>query len=161
MPAVIGRRAPPLPSMRVPSRVALALEPQLDRRVIPARVTLDASAPPFAGELREDQHGRRLNCPPGITVLATLRRAWNFVGFTFEPGDAVSPFTNLAVTLRILGSVNGFAANQGLPFALNSTLPASLIGFVIGAPCEVVFFNLTAATTIHGVRASIWGMGEK
>jgi hypothetical protein len=164
MPAVIGRRPPPAPLVRVPSRMAIALQPELDRRVIPARITLDANAPPYAGEIREDQHGTKHDCPPGsFTTLATLRRAWNYVGFAIDPGDALSPFTGLAVTLRVLGSLQGLIANQGLPVAVTDQRTAAYVGFVVGAPCEVVFVNATSgggAVTIHGVRGSIWGMGE-
>jgi hypothetical protein len=166
VPAVIRRVLPAQPRVLVPPRMAMALEPELNRAAIPPRVTLDASAPPFAGELREDQHGFKVDCPPGsFTVLATLRRAWNFVGFSIDPGDAVSPFTDLALTLRTLGSgMNGFVANQGLPTLIGGSGTLSFVGFTIGAPCELIFINATsgeASVTVHGVRGEIWGMGEK
>jgi hypothetical protein len=163
MPAVISRPPRPAPFTRVPSRVALALEPELNRRVIPARITLDANAPPFAGELREDQHGTPVDCPPGsITTLATLRRPWNFVGFSVNQGD-LADRPGCAVTLRVLTrAVNGFVINQGLPAALAGSSPVAFVGLVVGAICEVVFFNETVgpAFTVHGVSAAIWGMGE-
>jgi hypothetical protein len=166
MPAVIRRVVPAQPRVVVPPRMAMALQPELDRSAIPARVTLDANAPPFAGELREDQHGFKVDCPSqSFTVLATLRRAWNYVGFSIDPGDAVSPFTGLALTLRTLGSgMNGFVANQGLPTLIGGSGVLSFVGFIVGAPCELIFVNGTngeGAITIHGVRGEIWGMGEK
>lgn len=167
MPAVIGRGPKPAPFRAAPSRVALAVEPELLRRVIPARVTLDANAPPFAGELRESQHGPRLTCPIGsITVLATLRRAWNFVGFSVDPGDFNGLTPNIAVSLRTLGrSVNGVIVNQALPAVLAAGPGGqSFVGFVVGAPCELVFINESVgegALAIHDVRGEIWGMGEK
>ena len=166
MPAVIGRPPRPAPLRNVPSRVALALQPELDRRIIPARVTLDANAPPYAGELREDQHGPRLDSPPGsLIVLATLRRAWNFVGFAFDPGDTYNGQTGTFLTLRtITRGINGLVQNQGLPVAPAGTDPSSFVGFVVGAACELVFLNQTSgegALTFKNLRGSLWGMGEK
>jgi hypothetical protein len=161
MPAVIGRPPRPAPFVRVPTRLGLALEPELDRRVIPARVTLDANAPPFAGELREDQHGPKVTSPPGSTVvLATLRRAWNYVGFAFEPGDYGGQ-VGFALTLRVMTrSINGIVLNQGLPATPSAGVNTAFVGFVVGAACELVALN-NSELTFHNLRGSIWGMGEK
>lgn len=159
MPAVVGRPPPPTRPALAPRRVALAVQPELDRRVIPARVTLDANAPPFAGELREEQTGSKVDIAPNSFVtLATLRRPWSYIGFAVDQGDAADSAVFEAF-LRTLGrGVNGALAQSAVP--LNSTGSLAFGAFIVGIACELVVFN-GAGPTIHGVRGTIWGMSER
>lgn len=163
MPSIVGPKPPPPPPILVPRRLGLALQPELERRTIPARVTLDTHAQPFAGELREEESGGLIAAiPPGaIVTLATLRRPWNFVGIAFDPGDTPDLADQAAVALRVLTrGVKGYTT----PIAVSGSGPQAVIGIIVGVACELVFFNLTnlgTPVTIHNVRGSIWGMGEK
>lgn len=157
MPAVIRRPPGPARPIVVPSRVGLALRPEELRSVIPPRVTLDANAPPYAGELREEHTGPRIRALPvgAIVTLATLRRAWNYVGFAVDPGDAQA---GLTAALRVLTrGVNGVV----LPgVAIGAGAPQAFLGNILGVECELVLTNGTAFV-VHNARGSIWGMGER
>ncbi len=157
MPAVIGRSPPRAQPRPAPRRVALAVQPELERETIPSRVTLDANAPPFAGELREEQTGRPLVLVAGGTLtLATLRRPWNYVGFACQVG-ALADATGTSLRLRILGrGVNGLTP----PVALVGPGPFAFVGFIVGATCELVIVS-TLGVAVPNVRGAIWGMSER
>lgn len=163
MPSILGPKPPPAPRVLVPRRVGLALQPELERAAIPPRVTLDTHGQPFAGELREEDSGPIIAqiAPGALVTLATLRRPWNFVGIAVDPGDTPDLANQAAVLLRVLvRGVKGLSA----PFVLSGAAPQAFLNIIVGAPCELVFFNLTNLTTpatIHNVRGTIWGMGEK
>lgn len=163
MPSILGPKPPPPPRFVVPRRVGLALQPELERRTIPSRVTLDTHAQPFAGELREEDSGPIIAAiPPGsIVTLATLRRPWNFVGIAVDPGDTPDLANQAVVALRVLTrGVKGISP----PLAISGSGPQAFLNIIVGAACELVFFNLTnlgTPVTIHNVRGTIWGMGEK
>ena len=158
MPAVIGRAPPPTRPRMVPRRVGLALQPELERATIPLRVTLDANAPPYAGELREEHTGPRIKAIPNgaIVILATLRRAWNFVGIAVDPGDAAAPGLTAAVRVLTRG-VNGIIQP---PFAVAIGGPSAFVNLIVGVECELLLSNATGAT-VHGARGTIWGMSEQ
>ena len=164
MPAVVGRPPPPTRPALAPRRVALAVQPELERGTIPSRVTLDSNAPPFAGELREEQttNGRLDVLPGRFVVLATLRRPWNYIGFAVDLGDWGGGAGFIAF-LRTLGrGVNGAIQQTATPLTTTGP-PVAFSGFIVGATCELVVANITEAppTAILGVRGTIWGMGER
>jgi hypothetical protein len=157
VPSIVGRPRFPRQGVRVDERVGVALRPEVLRDVIPARVTLSENATPYAGELREEHTGalvKRLS-PGQQASLATLRRAWNFVGWAVNPGDAgVAQFS---VQLRVLTrGINGYTTAVIVP----PGLPFALVGLVVGAACELVVTNV-GESDVHLCRGSIWGMGEK
>jgi hypothetical protein len=157
MPSIVSRPRFPAQRVVVPERMALALRPEIDRDAIPARVTLATNAPPFAGELREEQcTARPLACANGAqVVLATLRRPWNYVGWAVRPGNAGGP--GLSVQLRILTrGVNGLTA----PVAVAAGLPFAVVGIIMGATCELVVTNATGAP-VTGLVGALWGMSER
>ncbi len=149
----------------VTSRVGKALRPEVFKQGIPDRVTLSEQAPPFAGEIREEQFGRLRNplAPSGSAggqqVLATLRRAWNFVGFSVDPGDSAHGIT---AELRVL--VRGMEAF--LPASLLVIAPGVVtasLAFQVACRCELVVFGEVAdgqASPVNGVRGTIWGMSQ-
>jgi hypothetical protein len=157
MPSIVSRPRFPAQRVVVPERMALALRPEIERSTIPARVTLAQNAPPFAGELREEQcTARPLTCPNGGQItLATLRRPWNYVGWCVRPGDAGG--AGLSVQLRILTrGVNGLTA----PVAVAAGLPFAVTGIIMGATCELVVVNTTGAP-VKGLVGALWGMSER
>jgi hypothetical protein len=137
--------------------MALAMRPEIDRDAIPPRITLAQNAPPFAGELREEQcTSRPLRALVGAQVtLATLRRPWSFVGWAINPGNAVG--AGLSAQLRILTrGVNGLTVAVAVP----AGLPFAVVGLVVGATCELVVTNGTGAP-VKGLVGAIWGMSER
>jgi|SRR5215831_6869491 len=156
MPAVVRGR-PAEQRIVVPRRLGLALEPEIDRAPIPSRVTLSTNAPPFAGEVREEQSNTKpLTIPSGVTAtVATLRRPWNFVGWAVNPGNTIG--VGLVAALRILTrAVNVPTATTAIPAGVG----LAVINQIVGAPCELIVHNGTNST-ITGLRGVIWGMGER
>lgn len=156
---------PPLrdPPVVVPSRVARALRPSVNRDEIPGHVALATNAPPFSGELREEQYGS-FSKGDGLTVLpagasapiVSLRRAWEFIGFIVDPGDAAAP--GLVAQVRVLTrGINGLGAAFPIVAAIG---PQAFANIILGARCELVLTNGTGLP-ILGLRASIWGMGSR
>jgi hypothetical protein len=157
MPSIIDRNRSPAQRVVVPARMALAMKPEIERGVIPSRVTLGQNAPPFAGELREEQcTAKPLTCPNGGQItLATLRRPWNYVGWAVRPGNAGG--AGLSVQLRILTrGVNGLTA----PVAVAAGIPFAVVGIIMGATCELVISNTTGAP-VSGLVGALWGMSER
>ncbi len=144
----------------VPARVAEALDPAgSTRRYIPERVRLGTDAPPFSGELREDD-GKFLRQPLAVGAAASLgmlTRAWNYVGFMIDPGNAAAGGVGLVVQLVV------FAANMRAPLPdILVTLgigPRSFPVQLVGARVELVAINQTVAP-IRNLRGAIWGMSE-
>lgn len=170
MPPVIRPKTREPRRVVVPERVALALEPTIDRRPIPARVTMRGNAPPFAGELREEASSAPLTTAVPVNqlvTLATLRRPWLFVGFVVKVGDAVAavaPRRGLVAFLRIKADrFNGLSQPFVLP--LSATLPLgkqaqAVINVTVGAACELVVLNETD-NPVSGLAGAIWGMGDR
>ena len=165
MPALVRPRGPDDedPLIRVPRRVGLALRPSANREAIPEHVALSTNAPPYSGEVYEQQTGRHSQFTPlavGQTMaIVSLRRAWKIVGFIVDPGDAVDggdPF-HLQVNLRVLTR----GLNGDLPFATVPTGqgPVAFVNLVIGARVELRVRNSTT-NPVFGVKASIWGMSS-
>jgi hypothetical protein len=147
----------PLPTIVVDERTGLALRPEADREDIPNRQTLAADAPPFAGETREAQSGRLLApLPAGASAtIATLRRAWELIGFIVDPGNAGAP--GLTATLNILGrGAQGVIASVVVPNGPSR----AFVGFLVGARAELVVTN-AGATAAAGIVGEIWGMAER
>lgn len=156
MPAVVsGRKG--MPRALAPSRVALAIQPELLRETIPPRVTLDANAVPFAGELREEQESTRAFTIPagGVVVLASLRRPWNFVGFAVHPGNAGAGL--LEATLRV--RTRGFPAILQPAVSVGAGLASAFPAVILGAQADLIVTN-TGGVAAVGVRGAIWGMSE-
>jgi hypothetical protein len=156
VPAVISPWRSPPQRVVVPQRVGLALRPEVHRDVIPARVTLAENAPPYAGELREEHTGYLIKeiAVGASATLATLRRAWNFVGWCVNPGDA-----GVAINAQLRILTRGIDALTA-PVLVPVGFPFAVTGIIVGATCELVVTNVSAGP-IHGVQGSIWGMGEK
>lgn len=157
MPSIVNRPSFPRQRVVVPERVGLALRPEALRDVIPARVTLAENAPPYAGELREEHTGAivKLLGAGQMASLATLRRAWNYVGWAIQPGDADAG--QLSAQIKVLTrGINGYTAAVAVP----AGLPFALVGLIVGAACELVVTN-TGDEPVELVRGSIWGMSEK
>jgi hypothetical protein len=151
------RGVPELESFELDERVALALRPDLERDDIPVRQTLASGDPPYAGETREAQ-GTVLRAPlaPGASVtLATLRRAWEVVGFIVNPGNAAAP--GLTAQLRVLGrSVQGLTA----PVVVAPGQALAFVGILVGSRCELVVIN-ASASPVTGIAGEIWGMAQR
>jgi len=158
MPPVARHVRSPDRTVVVPRRVADALRPAEDRRGIPSRVSLRTNAPPFDGEVREDQ-GRQVSliAPGAEVVIVTLRRAWLYVGFAVDPGAAAAG-AGIVAYLRVLsGGVNGkIGAGTAITAAGG---PQAVAAIQLGARAELVVKNGTA-TALPLVRGTIWGMGE-
>jgi hypothetical protein len=156
VPAVVRYRRGPDPTIVLPRRVALALRPEDDREVIPVRVTLNKNAPPFAGELREEQSSQPVKnfAVDAQVTLATLRRPWSYVGWAVDPGNAGA---GLTAQLRIL--TRGLDAYTA-PVVIPAGRPFALVGLIVGATCELVVTNGTAGV-VRNLRGSIWGMSER
>jgi hypothetical protein len=157
VPSIINRPRFPPQRVVVSERVAVALRPEALRDVIPARVTLAENAPPYAGELREEHTGAVVKVlgAGAMVSLATLRRAWNYVGWAINPGDADAG--QLLAQIRVLTrGINGYTAAVSVP----AGLPFALVGLIVGAACELVVTN-TGDEPVTLVRGSIWGMSEK
>jgi hypothetical protein len=163
MPPVI-RRAPLSQGddlVRVPRRVAFALRPSENREDIPVHVDLSTNAPPYSGELREQQtrtlpQNTVLDINQTITMCG-LRRAWNFVGFLIHPGTNDAGGGGLVANLVILTrGLDGMLPD--ITVLANRT--QAFTGLIVGARCELRLTNLTF-NPIFGLKASIWGMGEK
>lgn len=157
MPAVVSGRKP-LPRALAPTRVALAVQPEILRKVIPPRVTLRASAVPFAGELREEaQSTKPLTIPiGGVVVLCSLRRPWNYVGFAIDPGNAVA--ATLVAALRVRTA--GFPAIVQTPVPIGSGLPSAFPAIILAAQADLIVTNTSVSAAAVGVRGAIWGMSE-
>lgn len=158
MPAIVRARAP---NERIvaPERIALALRPELDRSAIPNRVSLGQGAPPFAGELREEQSSPRYTTalPNGQSMtLVTLRRPWLYIGFIVNPGNAAA--NGLVAQLRVFsGRLNGLSDT----FAIAATgVGQAFRNITVGATCELVVHNGTGQP-VKNLQAAIWGMGER
>ena len=142
--------------------MALALRSEIDRSTIPEHEVLSTSTVPFAGELHEQMNSqlRGALAVNGRATLATLRRAWNFVGFSVDPGDATLPITAM---LQVL--VRGMQAF--VPATLLTVTPGlgpqASVGFVMGCRAQLVVFGETGAgaVPVHRVRGTIWGMSEQ
>lgn len=156
MPAVISGRKR-MGQGAAPPRVALAVQPEILRATIPPRVTLDSNAPPYAGELREEQQTTRpVTIPAGGTViLASLRRPWNFVGFAVQPGNAGAGL--LAATLRV--RTRGFPAILQPPVTVGAGLASAFPAVILGAQADLIVTN-TGDVPAVGVQGAIWGMSE-
>lgn len=163
MPPVIRRR--PLSEgdelVTVPRRVAFALRPSENREAIPDHIDLSTNAPPYSGEVREQQT-RTLPSNTALGVGATitmvgLRRAWNYVGFSIAPGDNDAGGGGLVANLVILTR----GLNASLPnVVVAAGGPQAFVGLIIGERCELRLTNKTF-NPIFGLKASIWGMGHK
>jgi hypothetical protein len=142
----------------VPKRVAYALRPSIDRSEIPTHIDLSTNAPPFSGELREEQYGQMpgsAGLPDGASIpIVGLRRAWEFIGFIVDPGSAAAPGLTAAVRVLTRG-INGIGPQFPV---VNGVGPQAFTSLLTAARCELVLFNATGAP-IFGLRASIWGMG--
>jgi hypothetical protein len=141
----------------VPGRVGRTLRSEVDREAVPRHVTLGTRDVVYADETRESQ-AKTLTTPllaGGVVTLATLRRAWELIGFAIDPGDAG---VGLKVTLRILGR-----AVQGVITTITVTAaqgPQAFVGFLVGARCELVVQN-TSEATVTGIKGEIWGMAQR
>lgn len=142
----------------VPSRVGRTLRSETDRRAIPGTVSLGTRDVPYSDETRESQ-AKTLVTPlvaGGVVTLATLRRAWELIGFAIDPGDAGD--TGLNATLRVLGKgVQGVITTIAVP---GTAGPQAFTGFLVGARCELVLSN-TSEATISGIKGEIWGMAQR
>jgi hypothetical protein len=141
----------------VSPRVALALSPELERAGVPGRTRLGVGSPPYSGEDREEQYGAQRG-PLAIgqsASLCGLRRAWQFVGVIIDPGDAAG--VGLVWTLRVINAgLDGFTVPTPI-VTLGGT--QAFLGIVLGARCELIVANATAAP-VNGLRGSIWGMTQ-
>ena len=167
MPQVIRPRPEPSPRVVVPERVGYALRPELERATIPERVTMGAGAPPFAGELREEQSSPRFSTALGVgkmMTLATLRRPWLYVGFIVDPGNATrpeAPDRGIVAFLRILaGRMNGLTGPFIIPVFAPIGPPQAVVNVTVGAACELVVLNETGQG-VKNIAGTIWGMGER
>jgi hypothetical protein len=142
----------------VPGRVGRTLQSEVDREAVPRHVTLGTRDVPYAEETRESQ-AKTLVTPlvaGGVVTLATLRRAWELIGFAIDPGNAAG--AGLNVTLRVLGrGVQGVITTIAVTGAQG---PQAFIGFLVGARCELVVSN-TSEATISGIKGEIWGMAQR
>jgi hypothetical protein len=163
MPPVIRRR--PLSEgddlVTVPRRVAFALRPSENRSAIPDHVDLSTNAPPYSGELREQQTRKlpsNTSLLPGATILMCgLRRAWNFVGLIVDPGDNDAGGGGLVLNLIVVvRGLQGFLPDTVVP----AGRPMAFTNLIIGARCELRLTNNTF-NPIFGLGASLWGMGDK
>lgn len=165
MPSIINKRTARNPVATLPIRQARALQPEIIRDTIPWHPTLDPGQPPFSGEIREEMIGspilsRAPVAPQAETIitLATLRRPWNYIGFSVDP-RAFGGITGIAVTIRILTRLG--PALLLSPAAINLSGVQTIVAatnYIVGAPCELVFLN-TSATSAQ-VRGCIWGMSD-
>lgn len=164
MPSPIYRAARPR-TILVPAGLAERIAPG---SVVPppVRVSLGQEAPPYAGEICESQFSGPPSTQPLAVgermVLCTLRRAWNFVGWLINPGNAASggPGTNLLGALQVIGrGMTGLLTNGGAVVQLPPFGPNGLSGIIVGQRCELVVINATAAP-VTGLQGMIWGMGE-
>jgi hypothetical protein len=146
-----------LPTFEVSEPVGRALRPELDRSDILGHRTLATGDPPYSHEMRESQFSRIVSpLPAGASVtLATLRRAWELIGFMVNPGNAAAP--GLTASLNILG--------RGMQGAIATVVvangpPRAFVGFLVGARCELVVTN-AGATAASGIVGEIWGMAQR
>lgn len=159
MPAVICPKPPGKSRMLAPRRIAQAVNPSADRSDIPPRVTLATNAPPFAGELREEQ-SKLLTAPlpNGATaILCTLRRPWNFVGFLVDPGSATAVGNINALLFVLSRNVAGLLLTSPLVAGLG---PQAFATIIVGARVELRVHNLTGGP-VTGLRGALWGMSER
>lgn len=170
MPPVIRPKTRGPRVVHVPERVAIALEPSIERGPIPSRVTMRASAPPFAGELREEASSPAFTTPLAVDqflTLATLRRPWLYVGFIVKVGNAavpVAPRRGLVAFLRIKADrYNGLTQPFVIPLSATAPLAKqtqAVVNLTVGAACELVVLNETDGP-VTGLAGAIWGMGER
>jgi hypothetical protein len=142
----------------VPGRVARTLRSEVDREAVPGTIQLGTRDVPYAGERREAQAlAWKGGFGVGLTAtLATLREAWELIGFAVDPGDSnVDPaFT---ATLRVLGKgVQGTIATVNVHIGA----PQAFVGFLVGARCELVLTNVSGIV-VNGVKGEIWGMAQR
>lgn len=155
MPAKI-RTVPRQPTIVVPDRVGLALRPDLERDSIPIRKTLSGDGVPYGGEEREANFSylRSALATGASFTAATLRRGWELVGFTVDPGTAAAP--GLTAQLRVLGrGINGVVASV----VVAPGNPQSFVGFFVASRCELVINNPNpGGGPASRVGGELWGM---
>lgn len=144
----------------VPERIAKALKPEMFREDIPARVTLSMQAPPYSGELREEMYGELKVLPAnGRLVIASLRRAWNYIGFSVDPGKS-----SATITAALMVEVRGMKAlvPGSLLTITPGTGPVAQLAELLACRCQLVVFGQTGegAVDATGVRGTIWGMSS-
>lgn len=147
----------PLQSMEVPASVAHAMRSESEREDIPIRKTLNGNAVPYSGEEREATftHLRGALNPGQTAILATLRRSWDVIGFTIDPGNAGVP--GLTASLRVLG--RGISGTIVSVAVVGNGQPQSFVGFLVGARCELVVHNPSPGPgdILRRVGGEIWG----
>lgn len=147
--------------VQVPKRMAQALRSEVARGEIPTHATMDPSTVPYAGELTEQMHSlAKVPIQPSERrVLATLRRPWNIIGFSVDPGGASNN-----ITAALMVWVRGMSAIvPATVLVVSPGFPVASVGFFMGCRCQLVVIGQTGegASPSAGVRGTIWGMSEQ
>lgn len=142
-------------------QVAAALRPDLGTGQIPRRIVNSGDAPPWSGEIAEQQtfDGNQEGLEIAIgteAVLCTLRRLWTFVGVGVDPGSLPAGGGINTCDIRL------YAIVRGLRVLILSTpiVGGPTTGFVTtaGAKCELALFvRATVVAPVDNVRGAIWG----
>ena len=147
----------------VGTRVAKALTPEIFRGKIPDRVTLSEQAPPFAGELSEEQFGKLKKLGIGDKqVVASLRRRWNYVGFSVDPGALGGQTMTAALSVMVRGMRAIVPAT--ILTIVGGNGPVASTAFVMACRCELILIGPNAgegAEAVTDLRGTIWGMSEQ